>query len=436
MIKNESLGLKFNQKPFKLRNFTFANHKNINNPLKKRLFIIFIFLNNYVSVFGQNIVSIAGKIINHDTQQPVSGVYIGIPAKGSNTSAIGVISNDSGEFTLKYPILLQATGSFIITKINYKDVRKSLLEYKEKKDSLIFEVRPVEFKTVEARDARKTMDYVLARLEKNYNPNPYSMTGFYRESLYLDSVFVKVVEGVLRVEKYPFPDKGNLGEVSKLLKGRRYEKSEGKEAWEGLQFGNGVDLVTRTLETKLPDFLEKSNLKNYKYTIDSELNECDGMPVFNITFSPLDKKLKAGKIGKIQVDTLTMGILSYEFEFTSDGLKDVMGGGVFGGNKNSKVKNFKVFQTYHTALNNYYLHESILEIQAIIKEENLESPAILTLNFSATEANTRMGVPIKDNEILENTDFPLGGKKYEDGFWGNFNFIKPSIRLIHLFPKN
>ena len=354
---------------------------------------------------------------------------MGIPAKGASTSAIGVTTNEDGEFILKYPILLQNTGNLIITKMNFKDIRKNLLDFKDKKDSLTFEIQLVEKKTIESREGRKTIDYIVSRLEKNHNTNPYFLQGFYRESLFVDSAFVKISEGILKVEKYPFPDKGNLGEVAKLLKGRSYEKADGKEVWENLQFGNGADLVTRTLETKTPDFLDKSTLKNYKYQIESELQEYDGMPVFSISFSSIDKKLKGAKIGKMQVDTLTMGILSYEYEFTPDGLKDVMGGSAFGGSKSAKVTNFKVIQSYHAALNNYYLHDSVLIIVAIIRQDKVEIPAKLTLNFSPTEANSRMGLAIKDSEILENTNFPTGGKKYDDNFWGNFNFMKPTNNL-------
>jgi hypothetical protein len=107
-----------------------------------------------------------------------------------------------------------------------------------------------------------------------------------------------------------------------------------------------------------------------------------------------------------------------------------MGGGAFGGHKDSKVKHFKVSQKYHAALNNYYLTESSLEIEAIIRKDKVEIPADLKLFFYATEANTRMGTPIKDNEILENTDFPLGGKKYEDSFWGNFNFVRINGEMV------
>jgi hypothetical protein len=397
--------------------------------VKKISFIFILLFIKFSSTFSQNFTFISGKIIDANSKKPISGVYIGIPAKGAVTSAIGVTTNESGEFILKYPILLQNAGSLIITKINFKDIRKNLLEFKVRKDSLTFEIQAVEKKSIEARDGRKTIDYVVSRLEKNYNVNPYLLQGFYRESLFIDSVFVKISEGVLKVEKYPFPDKGNLGEIAKLLKGRSYEKTERKELWENLQFGNGADLVTRTLETKTPDFLDKSTLRNYKYQIENTLQEYDGMPVFNISFSPIDKKIKGAKIGKMQVDTLTMGVLSYEFEFTPEGLKDVMGGSAFGGNKDAKVTNFKVSQNYHAALNNYYLHESVLIIEAFIKQDKVEIPAKLTLNFSPTEANSRIGLAIKDTEILENTNFPTGGKKYDDNFWGNFNFIIPTTRL-------
>jgi hypothetical protein len=71
-------------------------------------------------------------------------------------------------------------------------------------------------------------------------------------------------------------------------------------------------------------------------------------------------------------------------------------------------------------------------IEALIKQDKVETPAKLTLNFFSTEANSRIGLSIKDSEILENTNFPTGGKKYDDSFWGNFNFIKPTndLRLI------
>ena len=137
--------------------------------VKKFTFILSVLLINFSYSFSQNFTFISGKIIDANSKNPISDVYVGIPAKGAITSAIGVTTNESGEFILKYPTLLQNTGSLIITKMNFKDIRRNLLEFKDKKDSLTFEIQGVEQKTIESRDGRKTIDYVVSRLDKNYN---------------------------------------------------------------------------------------------------------------------------------------------------------------------------------------------------------------------------------------------------------------------------
>ena len=75
------------------------------------------------------------------------------------------------------------------------------------------------------------------------------------------------------------------------------------------------------------------------------------------------------------------------------------------------------------------MHQSTFKIEAEVTQNKVKIPASLNLSFSATEANTRMGFPIKDNEILEDTNFPNGGKKHDDSFWGNFNYIKTSEEI-------
>ena len=168
--------------------------------MRKLILIILLFFINFPFLYSQNFTFISGRIIDNVTKQPVAGVYVGIPAKGANTASIGVTTNATGEFTLKYPVLLQTTGSLIITKINFKDIRKNLSEFKDKKDSLVFEIQAVPNKTVESKDGRKTIDYIISRFEKNYNVNPYFMYGFYRETLFWDSTYVKIIEGILKTE--------------------------------------------------------------------------------------------------------------------------------------------------------------------------------------------------------------------------------------------
>lgn len=397
--------------------------------LKKNLLTLLLLMVAISASFCQNITILSGRIIDANTKQAIVNTYIEIPNKGVNTAVIGIVPNSNGAFTLKYPTLLKATGNILITAMGYKSIHRNLSEFIDLKDSLTIELEPVFTKNIEGRNADKTLDYIISRIESNYNNEPYQLNGFYRESILIDSNYVKINEASLKIEKYPFPDKGNLGEVAKLLKGRTFEKAEDNTLWEGLQFENGVALVIRTIETKKPDFLDKSTVKNYLFTLEPSLGEYDNMPVFNISFKPINNKIKGSKTGILQVDTLTMGVLAYQYEFTSEGLKDVMGSMLFGGNKHNKVLSFKVSQTYRAALDNYYLQHSMLEIKASILKDNHESMATLTLTFTPTETNKRLGSPIKDDEMLESTDFPKAGKKYDEIFWANFNFVRATAPM-------
>lgn len=395
--------------------------------------LIFILFLKISEISAQGFTTFKGKIIDSQTKKPLANTYVGIPAKGMEAVTIGTLSNENGEFQLKFPTIIR-TNTLVATTFGYKDFHQKIIDLLPRKDSLIIELSPVGNRSVEERDARKVVDFALSRMEKNYAINPYAITGFYREFLTQNEEYIKISEGVIKVEKMPYPAKGETGETTKLLRGRSYAKTAQVDSLEGFSFGNGTSFVTRSLETKLPDFLEKNSLKDYNFKLQSELVEYDGMPVFTIHFSPNNKKIKGSKQGKILMDTLNMAILKLEYEFTPEGLKDAIKNNLFDGEgmENTEVQRFRVSYNYHACFGNYYLQNSDLQIDAITKaakKDTVGKSIALRLEFFANEINLRQGTPIKENEIMEDTDFPSGGKKYEDIIWGNYNFIKPTQKM-------
>jgi hypothetical protein len=395
---------------------------------------LILFLSLKISgISAQGFTTFKGKVVDFQSKKPLANTYIGIPAKGMGAVTIGTLSNENGEFQLKFPTIIQ-TNTLVATTFGYKDFHQKIIDLIPRKDSLIIELTAVENKVIEERDARKSIDFAISRMEKNYAVNPYMITGFYREFLTQNEEYIKISEGVIKVEKTPYPAKGETGETAKLLRGRSYAKTAQVDSLEGFSFGNGTSFVTRSLETKLPDFLEKNSLKDYTFKLQPELIEYDGMPVFTINFSPNNKKIKGSKQGKILMDTLNMAILKLEYEFTPEGLKDAIQNKLFDGDgmENTEVQRFRVSYNYRACFGNYYLQNSDLQIDAIIKaakKDTVGKSISLRLEFFANEINLRQGTPIKENEIMEDTDFPSGGKKYEDIIWGNFNFIKPTQRM-------
>lgn len=386
--------------------------------------------------FGQGYTSISGKILDQQTQKPVAGVYLEIPPKGAWTSTMGTLSDEKGYFMLKVPAILITAGTLKTTKVGYLSSEQELVKVKDKKDSLILFAQTAPKVRYDSLDGQKIVSWVMARMEASFPVNPYWLTGFYRESLRFDDTLVKITEGVLKIEKTPSPEKDGEGELIKLLKGRRYEKDERVDEWESLDFENPASLVTRSLETKLPDFLEPITQRSYQFSTEPFLTHYDGNPIYTIRFSPKDRRVKGGKTGKILIDTVTLSIVSLEYEFTPEGLKDVMKAVMMGSGKFiTEMRSFTIAQRYHLTQGRYYLQDAHLGVTLANRTDKKVMPAMIALDFYATEINSRLTTHLRDNELMDNTLFPLGGTSYQDNFWGNYNFIKLEERLTPFFTK-
>ncbi len=402
-----------------------------------KYFILFLIASTFfiTHTFGQGYTSISGRVLDAQTQKPLVGMYLEIPAKGTWTSSIGILSDENGHFALKFPTVLLANAVLKSTKVGYQTQEQSLATMKEKKDSLVIVAVKQPLVRYDSLDVRRVVNSAMARMETLYPVNPYWLTGFYRESLRFDDTLVKITEGVLKIEKTPAPEKGTEGEYIKLLRGRRFEKEDRLEEWESLGFGNSAALVTRSLETKLPDFLEPAVARNYQFFTERYLTYYEGNPVFTIRFAPQDLRVKGGKIGQMLVDTVSLGILSITYEFTPEGLKDVMKAAIIGsGNFVTEMKAFTVTQRYHQTQGLYYLQEAHLGVALANRKDKKVIPAIIGIDFYATEVNSRLSTHLKDNELIGDTLFPKA-VLYQDNFWLNFNFLKLEDKLKSFFLK-
>jgi hypothetical protein len=406
---------------------------------REKHILFFLYGSFFMSVvtFGQGYTSISGKILDSQTKKPVAGVYLEIPPKGAWTNTVGTISDEKGGFLLKFPSILLTTGILKTSKVGYQSGEQELVKVKDQKDSLVLFVQTVPRVRSDSLDGYRLVSDAMDSMETSFPINPYWLTGFYRETLRFDDTLVKITEGVLKIEKTPLPEKDGVGELIKLLKGRRYEKDERVDEWESLDFANPATLVTRSLETKLPDFLEPALLRGYHFSVEPFLTHLDGKPVYSVRFSPKDeRRVKGGKTGKMLIDTVSLGIVSLEYEFTTEGLKDVMKAVMMGSGKFiTEMKSFTVTQRYHQTQGRYYLEDAHLVVILANRTSKKLIPAMINLDFYATEVNSRLTTHLRDNELIEDTLFPLGGVSYLDSFWGNYNFIKLEERLTPFFTK-
>ena len=401
-------------------------------------FLVFLFS---LHVSAQSIGTLQGKILDKTSQQPLANAYVNIQNK-----SLGTLANEHGEFTLKYPVI-NLEDNVVVSAIGYQNATKKIASFTTgQADTLWLEaLAPIQLDTAFTNhvSSKKMVADAVFRVKANYQMQPFMLTGFYQETLWRDSLFVKISEALLKAEKNPTPPEkipdNFMSEKVKLIKGRTYDKTDLTAELTEFGFGNGPAIVSHSMEVAIPEYLEGKNFDDYEYKLDSLLTGFDGKPAFIFHFAPANKKVKAAREGQIYVDTTSRAIIRIEYEFTPEGLKDVVKGtfkSVFGRMK-TEVKRVSAHYDYRPFGGKWYLQDSQLLLEANLKQgKDFQAFASLHLAFVVNEVALKYNPAIRPEEHLQSTEnFSKGGYRYDDTFWGNFNFLKPTPTMRAIVKK-
>ncbi|MFN3850127.1 MAG: carboxypeptidase-like regulatory domain-containing protein [Spirosomataceae bacterium] len=397
--------------------------------MKNTLLLIFITVLGASGQGGYNFIS--GKIIDKSTQKAISGSYISIPNRG-----VGTTTNINGEFKFYYP-RINTDSSVVISQLGYKNFVKKASAF----DSTnVIELEPAEFQpAVTALDAKTIVKNAIEKIKENFNSTPNYQTGFYLETTEMEKVgFVQIKEGVLRIERQT-GTKAEIMEKVKLLRSRKYEWPGQLSKIDGFGLANGTAFVTRSLENGVPEFLEKGNLGDYNFTVDSLMNSYNNQPVYSISFSPVSKRIKAARNGKIYIDQYTEAIVRIEYEFTPEGIKDVIKSSIMSNTK-KEGKSVKAYTQFTILNGKWQLQQSQISFVTDFEgklDNKYKSTATLNFFFVVNES-FKLGPrsAIKDDEILLTTEnFPKAGL-YEDKVWGTTNYIIPTEEMREIVKKS
>lgn len=392
-------------------------------------------------LLAQNTLIINGKIVEQGSLKSIPNAFVGLPSKGT-----GTLANTEGDFILKIPAINHGEN-LVVSVLGYKNLAKKVADFEAGMiDTLLLEPTPIVLLDTAYTNhvsPKKMVADALFRVKANYQTNAFMLTGFYQETLWRDSAFVKITEGILKTEKNPTPPAkipdDFMPEKIKLIKGRKFEKTDQTVGLEDFGFGNGPAIVTHSLEIALPEYLEGKNFDDYEYKLDSILTSYNDKPVFVFRFSPSGKKVKAAREGQIYVDTTSRAIVGIAYEFTPEGMKDVIKStfkSVFGGLK-TDVKKVAGQYRYHPFGGKWYLQDSQLLLEADLKKgKDFQAFASIHLSFVTNEVALKYSPPIKIEEHLQSTEnFSRAGGKYDEVYWGNFNCIKPTETMREIVKR-
>lgn len=371
-----------------------------------------------------------GKVVNALTHKPIASAYIAMPSIGYSTA-----TNDEGAFVFNFPTI-SLDSQVVVSVMGFDNFSQKASEfYGGIENTIEIQPAPPSLAILGIAEARTFVQAAVDSIKANFLMEAAYQNGFYCEMVNYEKIgLVKINEGIIRVER--FPGTPEREDKIKYLKGRRLEWQGQTSKMDGFGFENGASIVTRSIETSLPIYLSEKEIKHYEFRMDSTITMFDGMPIYSVSFKPLNRRVEYPRTGKIYIEPESKAIVRIEYEMTPTAAHQMMNTGF----SNIKVvgKNIKAYSQFRKLGGKWVLQDSSIDFQASFEEKidnKFAVEATIVLRFVPTISLplVRSSIP-QDRQLLSTDKFPKSRSLNEE-LWQENNFLLPTTDMRKIEAK-
>jgi len=374
------------------------------------------------------IISFRGKVIDKDEKDvlPYSSIYV-------FRSNIGTVSNNDGEFELKIPESMKQ-DTVIISCLGYRQQIQPIGEITDKNYQIALDPSSVQLKeiNVTAINSDDIISKILSKIPLNYSHDTEIMTSFYREVLKQDDQYIDVAEALMEIRKASY-DNSFAQDKVKVIKGR---KSQNVMPFKFVDFKiqGGPYYITKLDVIKtLDSFLDPEFRDFYKFSTEGII-DVDNRDTYVIYFKPKEKVDYPCYQGKLYVDMSSFALVRAEFGLSRAGMKFAYESLIKKKPKDFYVRPIKVEYavSYRRANTKWHLSTARASINFRVKSkgDKVNSVFYSDSELLITDFKPDDGIHYKRDEMFNSKDiFTEVVTNFEDGFWGDYNIIKPSEEL-------
>jgi CarboxypepD_reg-like domain len=388
-----------------------------------KLKFVFVLLLTTQQLWAQGYLILTGKIIDQNTKQPIAHAYLGVMNKGT-----GTVTNEVGAFVFRTP-RLSADSMLVVAVAGYRTFKAKVSSIAKDAVIELISAKPqvIDSSFMRRFEARSLVIEALKKIKKTHPEQPYLLNGFYTETLQLNNEYIEIKEATLQAEKDPRP-KVIVPEKVKSIKTRVFENENRPKILDNYAFPNGANIVTHSIDTGIPDYLEGNRLLDYNYQLDDTIAYFLDKSVYRVRFSPVNNGIRAARNGILTINSADSALVAIEYDFTPEGMKDLLKTGmmdkVFGKTKR-EPKRLYTHIRYKPYNGKWILQDYQLRLDTQFEQDKKQQIGTIKLHFVTTEILKSNGQKIAETDVLLSTDdFERQTiAKYEDTLWGNFNFI-------------
>jgi hypothetical protein len=358
-------------------------------------------------------ITISGKVIDKETNEPLAFASVGIMGK-----SLGTITNLQGEFD--FHLFNEPTTSKVyISMLGYKTFEATVSSLLS--ESLVIGMEKTDFmlQTVVVSDSLKGGDILaiaLTRINDNYPDKPFMMEGFYRDLKKVANTYVSLLEAAVKIYDEDYKEPRNKVKLRERVALKEVRRSLGYSS----KFTSFFDQ-----DNLLEDLLLNNNIRYRQFpeeefffsSLEREKDSYyDNREVFVVSHTH-DYLLR------VYVDKKTYGIIHLDFE--NNTVQDL-------DQKRNLISRFvKVKRTIDFKFFEGKLFLNYLTVDSQInwydkKTNNLKFETELHRVLLINQVKPKTKEKINFREKMRNYGLQYQDQKYNKEFWDNYNVIKSS----------
>jgi hypothetical protein len=378
--------------------------------------------------------SIGGKIVDAESSEPLPYATIGISHRGK-----GTVTNFNGDFVLR----ISEENLFDTLTVSYVGYVNRLLPVRSLPGNVMTitmdrDFIPIPEIIIRAQDPLMIIRKTISAVASNYGTTPAMLTGFYREGVYRKKEPQVYSEAVVKIYKSPYARSLQNDQI-KVIRSRKIENLEAKDTL-AVRLKAGLS-ATLSLDgmRHLFDFLDPESFNSYEYHL-TDIVTIDGQTAYVISFRQKSWVTEPLMQGDIYVNVDNYSVVLAEFE-VNPLYVDQTGESFISRlprDYSMKPEYVRYRARYRLVDGRYYLAHvrGDLGFSARGRKRVFSSPFNVFFELAVTEHSTDNAARFDHEELAPvYSIFSQTINGYDEGFWKDFDFLKPEEDLVEALGK-
>jgi hypothetical protein len=378
--------------------------------------------------------SIGGKIIDSETQEPLPYATIGISHRGR-----GTVTNWNGDFILRISekcledTLTVSYVGYVNRLLPVRSLPGNIMTITMDRDYI-----PIPEIIIRAQDPLLILRRTISSVASNYGTTPAMLTGFYREGVYRKKEPQIYSEAVVKIYKSPYTRSLQNDQI-KVIRSRKIENLEAKDTL-AVRLKAGLS-ATLSLDgiRHMFDFLDPQSFNSYEYHL-TDIVTIDGQTAYVISFKQREWVTEPLMQGDMYINVDNYSLMLAEFEVNPLYIDQTGESFISRLPKDYVMK--PEYVRYHTRYRNvdgrYYLSHVRGDLGFIARGRNkvFSSRFNVFFELAVTEHRTDNVARFDHEELAPAYSiFSQTIDGYDPGFWKDFDFLKPEDDLVAALEK-